>query len=301
MAQPKNPRHQAFAEEYMADGNATRATIAAGFSSNGARQTGARLLARPDIQAYLETLRAQRAERTEITADKVIEEIALVAFADHAELSQYRIGACRYCHGKNHKYQWRHPDEFTAAKKAWHDENTVMARKQKITPEEAQKIAPPPTDAGGYGYTKNLPPNPECKMCDGDGISYIVFADTTRLSPRARALFAGVKQTQHGIEFKAQDKMRALEMLGRHHNLFKGEDEPTATGIAAVLAEIAAAGSRAPMGATAEMPPEVERALAEDPTLGGRETAPVSPPAPKPKAKPEIADEIDPETGEVLP
>ncbi|MFM9859099.1 terminase small subunit [Pseudoxanthobacter sp. M-2] len=45
--------------------------------------------------------------------------------------------------------------------------------------------------------------------------------DTTKLSPDAAALYAGVKTTKDGIEIKMHDQMAALEKLGRHLGVFE--------------------------------------------------------------------------------
>jgi phage terminase small subunit len=63
-------------------------------------------------------------------------------------------------------------------------------------------------------------PDPECPQCLGEGRGTIVIGDTTKLSPEAAALFAGIKTSKDGIEIKMHDQMAALEKLGRHLGIF---------------------------------------------------------------------------------
>lgn len=76
-----NPKQRAFVGEYLIDLNATQAAIRAGYSARTARQQGARLLSDAVIAQALTEAQAARSERTEITADRVLKEIAAIAFA----------------------------------------------------------------------------------------------------------------------------------------------------------------------------------------------------------------------------
>lgn len=76
------PKQQRFVDEYLIDLNATQAAIRAGYASGSARVTGARLLANANIMSLVRSKRDSREERTEITADRVLEGLAAVAFGD---------------------------------------------------------------------------------------------------------------------------------------------------------------------------------------------------------------------------
>ena len=39
-----------------------------------------------------------------------------------------------------------------------------------------------PTNERGFGYSRNLAPNPDCPECDGRGVSEVVFKDTRLLT-----------------------------------------------------------------------------------------------------------------------
>ena len=77
-----------FAKEYLADLNATQAAIRAGYSEKTAKQQACRLLAREDVQAAIQKEMNKRARRTEITADKVLEEYAKLGFSDVTDYLQ---------------------------------------------------------------------------------------------------------------------------------------------------------------------------------------------------------------------
>ena len=75
-----------FVEEYLVDLNATQAAIRAGYSENTARQIGSENLAKPAIQAAIAEAMRERSERTRINADRVLQELARIGFADIRKL-----------------------------------------------------------------------------------------------------------------------------------------------------------------------------------------------------------------------
>ena len=84
-----SPRREAFAAEYLKDLNATRAAIRAGYSAKTASSIGARLLADAGVARAVEAGMAARARRTEIDADRVVLELARIAFADPRDLMEW--------------------------------------------------------------------------------------------------------------------------------------------------------------------------------------------------------------------
>ncbi len=76
------PRQATFVSEYLVDMNATQAAIRAGYSQKTAGQIGDETLKNPKIAAAIAKARADRSARTEITADRVLKELARVAFFD---------------------------------------------------------------------------------------------------------------------------------------------------------------------------------------------------------------------------
>ncbi|WP_444668369.1 terminase small subunit [Cereibacter changlensis] len=70
-----------FCAEYLLDLNATQAAIRAGYSKRTAGSQGFDLLQKPEIAARIAEMKLERSNRTEITADRVVMEIAKIAFA----------------------------------------------------------------------------------------------------------------------------------------------------------------------------------------------------------------------------
>jgi phage terminase small subunit len=76
------PKQQRFVKEYLIDLNATQAAIRSGYSKRTANEQGARLLANASVKAAIDRGMKKIAERCDITAEKVLREISLVAFAN---------------------------------------------------------------------------------------------------------------------------------------------------------------------------------------------------------------------------
>jgi len=75
-------KQQRFVEEYPVDLNATQAAIRAGYSEKTAQQIGFENLSKPVIVEALAVIMEERSKRTEITADMVLKELALLGFAN---------------------------------------------------------------------------------------------------------------------------------------------------------------------------------------------------------------------------
>lgn len=71
-----------FVEEFLIDLNATQAAIRAGYSARTASVIGFENLRKPEIAAEIARQQAKRSERTEITADRVVTELAKIGFAN---------------------------------------------------------------------------------------------------------------------------------------------------------------------------------------------------------------------------
>ena len=76
------PKQERFCREYMIDLNATQACIRAGYSKKTADVIGCENLGKPSIIERIAELHKEREERTQITADKVIKELAILALSD---------------------------------------------------------------------------------------------------------------------------------------------------------------------------------------------------------------------------
>lgn len=82
MAKLTQIKQEQFCQEYLIDLNATQAATRAGYSAKTANEQGARLLANVSVQARIAELMDKRTKRTEITQDKVLSELAHIAFDD---------------------------------------------------------------------------------------------------------------------------------------------------------------------------------------------------------------------------
>jgi phage terminase small subunit len=84
-------RRRAFAREYIIDLNASRAAEAVGSTAKDKAQAGWELLQHADTQKYIQEERAKRVKRTEIKADKVLLEIARLAFSDMRNVAEWGV------------------------------------------------------------------------------------------------------------------------------------------------------------------------------------------------------------------
>ena len=73
-------KQQRFVEEYLIDLNATQAAIRAGYSAKTADQQGSRMLANVKVQQAISVAMAERSKRTGINQDRVVLELARIAF-----------------------------------------------------------------------------------------------------------------------------------------------------------------------------------------------------------------------------
>lgn len=85
-----NDKHQRFVHEYLIDLNGAQAAIRAGYSEARSRQTASELLARDDVSEALAAQRLKLAERTGIAAERVLNELGLLAFSN--ALDYLRVG-----------------------------------------------------------------------------------------------------------------------------------------------------------------------------------------------------------------
>ena len=87
MTKPKLTARQAmFVSEFCVDGNATQAAIRAGYSAKTARQQGALNMANAAIASEIAKAQTKRLERNDVTAERVLQELARVAFLDVRKL-----------------------------------------------------------------------------------------------------------------------------------------------------------------------------------------------------------------------
>ena len=77
-----NDRERLFVREYLNDLNTAQAAIRAGYSPRSAPKHASRVFDRPRVKAAIEAAMAARATKLEITAEKVLREIAPMGLAN---------------------------------------------------------------------------------------------------------------------------------------------------------------------------------------------------------------------------
>ncbi|MFH1640338.1 MAG: terminase small subunit, partial [Candidatus Omnitrophota bacterium] len=80
------PKRRIFIEEYLKDFNGTDAAIRAGYSPNSAYSQSSDFLKTPEIQEEIEARMQKRLEKIGVTKDRVLTEIAHLAFSDNRRL-----------------------------------------------------------------------------------------------------------------------------------------------------------------------------------------------------------------------
>lgn len=76
------PKQERFVHEYLVDLNATQAAIRAGYSKKTAQEQSSRLLSNVMLSKAIAKGQQALAEKTGVTAEKVIAELALIGFAN---------------------------------------------------------------------------------------------------------------------------------------------------------------------------------------------------------------------------
>lgn len=167
-----NKRQRQFCDEYLIDLNATQAAIRAGYSEKYAHTNANKLLQITTIKSKIDELMAERAKRTEITQDKVLRELAIIAFSNAADYA------------------------------------AVIEREAVM-------------EVDGH----------QVKLLDDDGnpIMYRTVEPvlTAELTEEQRRALSVIKKGRDGFEVKPYDKVRALELLGKHLGMFQDKVEVT--------------------------------------------------------------------------
>ena len=208
------PKEQRFVTEYLIDLNETQAAIRSGYSPKTAQKNAYRLMANEGIKSAIATAVDARKNRTEISQDAVLKRFWMIATADANEIVEYRRTCCRHCYGTDNRYQ-RTRGEMDRDRA--HHAGLVAK-----SAADAKNPHPGPFDAmGGDGFDARKLPHPQCPECFGEGEGTTHVKDTRLLSPSARALYAGVKQTKDGVEVKMHDQHAALVNVAKHLGMFE--------------------------------------------------------------------------------
>ncbi len=82
-------RERRFVAELVRCGDPAEAAVSAGYAPAGAADNARRLLAKPVVRYALERARAARERRTGVTRERVLEELARVAFANLGKVGDW--------------------------------------------------------------------------------------------------------------------------------------------------------------------------------------------------------------------
>lgn len=77
-----SPKQKRFCEEYLVDCNGAGAAIRAGYAPKAAKEQASDLLTKPNIKKYIAELQFNLRQKTEITAEMVVKELAKIGFAN---------------------------------------------------------------------------------------------------------------------------------------------------------------------------------------------------------------------------
>jgi phage terminase small subunit len=228
----KIDRRERFIRRFLVHQNAARAYREAGYKDGpGTRQSAHRLLTSAYIQGRLEEERQRLLEALDVTVDDVVRRFRDIAFADIANIVGLHIGACRFCYGKGHAYQWRTVGEYRASLEQ--TQKDPASRSGKETGGRPE---------GGYGYDANLLPSPDCPECDGEGIPRIVFKDTRLFTDSERAVFAGAVETRYRVNYRFHDQMAALQQLAKRIGFYDPPRNRETSSVASLIHELQSRG-----------------------------------------------------------
>ena len=87
------PKQKTFCEEYLIDLNGSQAAIRAGYSESSAKEIASENLTKPNIQEALKYQIDKRSKRTEITADRILGALDVIARNIEGEQTRDRIRA----------------------------------------------------------------------------------------------------------------------------------------------------------------------------------------------------------------
>jgi phage terminase small subunit len=223
-------RREVFVRRYLIHQNASQAYREAGYKDGpGTRQSAHRPLTSADIQERIYDEREKHLAALDLTVTHILRRFRDIAFSDIAEIVGVHNSACRYCHGIDHAYQWRTPEEYETSRK----------KARRVGQTAAIETTEP---VGGYGYNGSLLPHPSCPECDGDGIRTIRFKDTRLLTNAERAVFAGVEETPYGVNYRFHDQMVALHELAKRIGFYEPPRNRETSTVASLIRELQSRG-----------------------------------------------------------
>lgn len=207
-----DPRRLRFVKAYPTAKSGTEAALLAGYAPKAASQQASYLLAIPLIREMIEQEMQRLLLRLELDSNVVVKYWWDIATA---ELPLPEVGACRYCHGIDHRYQFT-LEEYRNGLRA----HTAAQLKRP----EGRRV--PFDEQGGTGFDRRKPPDPNCPECNGLGVNYMPVIDRDKFTPAQRAAIDEVRVHKDGsVSLKMRDRSRAMENLQALLNLMPGKKQ----------------------------------------------------------------------------
>ena len=180
------PLARRFAQEYVVDLNGAQAYLRANprVSYDTAVANASRLLANANVAREVSMLIEERAARTRIEADAVLQRLWQIATADPRKLAELHVIRCADCWQLGNGAEGQHEAESDAA-----------GQRDRV--------------------------DPQCRSCHGRGQPQAVFRDSRTLEPEVACLVAGIRNTPSGPEYRIHDQLQALVKVGEHLGMFR--------------------------------------------------------------------------------
>jgi hypothetical protein len=170
-----NYKMELYAQYYAETGHGTNSALRAGYAEAGAAAQSTKLLQNPKILELIEEHKADAAALARVTRGKFVRRLEILAFGDRSELFKVKVIACPNCYD-------------------------LETRRDLET-------------AGLAASLKN--PNPDCKLCDGEGIKRASIRATDEIPKELRCLMTSVEQKKDGIKVGTVDQLAAMLLLGK--------------------------------------------------------------------------------------
>lgn len=143
-----NDKQEAFCREYIVDFNGTKSAIRAGYSKKTAGAMAGRLLSLVKIQDRIRDLTKQREQRTNVTADRVVQQLARIAFMDVKDIVDWGTEEVKYLLRTE-------TDEFGVKTEHFRTEHREFIRPKD--PDEVDGTLIQTIKMGKYGFEIGIP------------------------------------------------------------------------------------------------------------------------------------------------
>lgn len=189
-------RRRRFVDYYLINLNGAKSAELAGYAAGkSARTQATRLLADEDVSAAIAVGMTERAKRTEVTQDRVVRELARIAFADLRGL-----------------VRWGSYDRPPKGPEA----------PPETGPAGGELVPQPHALRNGSAGEEDTQ---EARIA-GEFLDIVQLVPSDLLDPDDAAAVAEVGAGPNGLRIKLHDKQKALELLGRHLGMWNDPNAP---------------------------------------------------------------------------